>query len=171
VHFPASLGRRQRLLAGVLGVGVGFVVPFLISVALVAATGDPSALILPLPFLGALWAIQGLAPSGYTLEERGVRIDRRWLRRLIPYDRIGGCDRRRRPIGGLLAVGINGLFGSYGPRWNPRTGWHYLAITNTDDLVFLETAVGVVVLSPTDPDEFVRALTARLPTPWPTRSS
>jgi Bacterial PH domain len=171
VHFPASLGRRQRLLAGVLGVGIGFVVPFLISVALVAATGDPSALILPLPFLGALWAIQGLAPSGYTLEERGVRIERRWLRRLIPYDRIGGCDRRHRPIGGFLAVGINSLFGSYGPRWNPRTGWHYLAITNTDDLVFLETAVGVVVLSPTDPDEFVRALTARLPTPWPTRSS
>jgi hypothetical protein len=171
VHFPASLGRRQRLLAGVLGVGVGFVVPFLLSVALVAATGDPSALILPLPFLGALWVIQGLAPSGYTLEEGGVRIERRWLRRLIPYDRIGACDRRRRPIGGLLAVGINGLFGSYGPRWNPRTGWHYLAITNTDDLVFLETAGGVVVLSPTDPDEFVRALTARLPTAWPTRSS
>jgi hypothetical protein len=171
VHFPASLGRRQRLLAGVLGVGVGFVVPFLLSVALVAATGDPSALILPLPFLGALWVIQGLAPSGYTLEEGGVRIERRWLRRLIPYDRVGACDRRRRPIGGLLAVGINGLFGSYGPRWNPRTGWHYLAITNTDDLVFLETAGGVVVLSPTDPDEFVRALTARLPTAWPTRSS
>ena len=171
MYFPASLGRRQRLLAGVLGVGVGFVVPFLVSVALVAATGDPSALILPLPFLGALWVIQGLAPSGYTLEERGVRIERRWLRRLIPYDRIGTCDRRRRPIGGLLAVGINGLFGSHGPRWNPRTGWHYLAITNTDDLVFLETAGGVVVLSPTDPDEFVRALTARLPTPWPTRSS
>jgi hypothetical protein len=100
-----------------------------------------------------------------------VRIERRWLRRLIPYDRIGGCDRRRRPIGGLLAVGINGLFGSYGPRWNPRTGWHYLAITNTDDLVFLETAGGLVVLSPSDPDQFVRALTARLPTPWPTRSS
>jgi len=171
VHFPASLGRRQRLVAGVLGVGVGFVVPFLVSGALVAATGDPSALILPLPFLGALWVIQGLAPSGYTLEEGGVRIERRWLRRLIPYDRIGACDRRRRPIGGLLAVGINGLFGSHGPRWNPRTGWHYLAITNTDDLVFLETAGGVVVLSPTDPDEFVRALTARLPTAWPTRSS
>jgi hypothetical protein len=37
--------------------------------------------------------------------------------------------------------------------------------------VFLETAGGVVVLSPSDPDEFVRALTARLHTAWPTRSS
>jgi hypothetical protein len=174
VHFPASLGRKQRLLAGVLGVGIGFGVPFLGSVGLVAASGDPTALILPLPFLGALWAIQGLAPSGYTLEERGVRIERRWLRRLIPYDRIDGCDRRPRPIGGLLAVGINGLFGSYGPRWNPRTGWHYLAITNTESLVFLATPGGVVVLSPTDPDAFVRALAARLGTgssAWPTRSS
>jgi hypothetical protein len=171
VHFPASLGRRQRLLAGVLGIGVGFGGPFLGSVGLVAATGDPTALILPLPFLGALWAIQGLAPSGYTLEAGGVRLERRWLRRLIPYDRITGCDRRRRPIGGLLAAGFNGLSG---PRWNPRSGWHYLAITNTDDLVFLETRGGFVVLSPSRPDEFVAALSARLPTPstsWPTPSS
>ena len=173
MHFGASLGRRQRLLAGV-GIALGFGGPFLLSVALVATTGDPSALILPLPFLGALWVIQGLAPSGYTLEEHGVRIERRWLRRLIPYDRVTGCDRRRRPIGGLLAAGINSLFGSYGPRWNPRSGWHYLAITNTDDLVFLHTRGGLVVLSPTRPDDFVSALTARLPAKpvsWPTRSS
>lgn len=173
MHFGASLGRRQRLLAGV-GLALGFGGPFLLSVALVATTGDPSALILPLPFLGALWVIQGLAPSGYTLEEHGVRIERRWLRRLIPYDRITGCDRERRPIGGLLAAGINSLFGSYGPRWNPRSGWHYLAITNTDDVVFLRTRGGLVVLSPSHPDEFVSALAARLPIPpvsWPTRSS
>ncbi len=174
MHFPATLGRRQRLLAGVLGIGLGFGGPFLLSVALVATTGDPSALILPLPFLGALWAIQGLAPSGYTLEEHGVRLERRWLRRLIPYDYILGCDRQPRPIGGLLAAGVNGLFGSHGPRWNPRTGWHYLAITNTDDLVFLETRGGFVVLSPSRPDEFMAALSARLPAKpasWPTRSS
>jgi hypothetical protein len=174
VHFPASLGRKQRLVAGVLGIGLGFGIPFLLSVAMVAASGELSLLILPLPFLGALWTIQGLAPSGYTLEERGVRIERRWLRRLIPYDGIVACDRRRRPIGGLLAAGVNNLFGSHGARWNSRTGWHYLAITNTDSLVFLETRRGVVVLSPTDPDAFVGALRARLPagTPsWPIRSS
>jgi PH (Pleckstrin Homology) domain-containing protein len=174
VHFPASLGRKQRLIAGVIGIGLGFGVPFLLSVAMVAASGELALLILPLPFLGALWAIQGLAPSGYTLEEHGVRLERRWLRRLIPYEGIVGCDRQRRAIGGLLAAGVNNLFGSHGPRWNPRLGWHYLAITNTDDLVFLETRAGFVVLSPTDPDEFVRALRARLPTgstPWPTRSS
>jgi hypothetical protein len=174
VYFPASLGRKQRLLAGILGIGLGFGVPFLLSVAMVAASGELSLLILPLPFLGALWAIQGLAPSGYTLEEHGVRLERRWLRRLIPYESIVGCDRRRRPIGGLMAAGINNLFGSHGPRWNPRTGWHYLAITNTDDLVFVETRGGLVVLSPTNPDEFVAALGARLPTgpaSWPTRST
>jgi len=167
VYFPAPLGRRQRLITGVIGIGLGFGLPFVASIALVAATGDPAALILPLPFLGGLWVVQGLAPSGYTLEERGVRIDRRWLPRLVPYDRIRGCDRRRRPIGGLLAVGLNGLFGSHGPRWNPRTGWHYLAITSPENAVYLETAGGLVVLSPGDPETFVRELCARLPAPAP----
>jgi hypothetical protein len=128
----------------------------------VASSGDPSLLILPLPFLGALWMIQGLAPSGYTLEEDGLRLERRWAPRLIPYDRITGCDRERRPIGGVFAVGLNGLFGSHGPRWNPSTGWHYLAIANTEDLVFLRTRGGLVVLSPSRPEEFVAALTARI---------
>ena len=174
MHFPASLGRKQRLVAGVLGIGLGFGLPFLLSVAMVAASGELSLLILPLPFLGALWTIQGLAPSGYTLEDRGVRIERRWLRRLIAYDRILGCDRQRRPIGGLLAAGVNNLFGSHGPRWNARLGWHYLAITNTDDLVFLDTRGGFVVLSPSDPDAFVSALRARIAAgspSWPIPSS
>jgi hypothetical protein len=162
VHFPAPLGRKQRLIAGVLGIGLGFGVPFLLSVAMVAVSGEMSLLILPLPFLGALWVIHGLAPSGYTLEEHGVRLERRWNPRLIPYESIVRCNRVRRPIGGLLAAGVNGLFGSHGPRWNPRTGWHYLAITNTDDLVFLETRGGLVVVSPSKPDEFVSALQARL---------
>lgn len=162
MHFPATLGRKQRFVAGVLGIGLGFGVPFLLSVAMVATSGEMSLLILPLPFLGALWVIQGLAPGGYTLEDDGLRLDRRWAPRLILYDRIVRCDRQPRPIGGLLAAGVNGLFGSHGSRWNSRTGWHYLAITNTDDLVFLETRGGLVVISPDRPDEFVSALHARL---------
>jgi hypothetical protein len=162
MHFPSILGARQRLIAGVLGVGVGFGVPFLVSVALVATSGDPSFLILPLPFLGALWVAQGLAPAGVSLEPDGVRLERRWLARFLPYSAIEGCDRRPRLIGGLGAVGLNALFGAHGWRWNPRTGWHYLAITNTRDLVYLETSAGLVVISPAEPDEFVARLRARL---------
>ena len=51
-------------------------------------------------------------------------------------------------------MGLNGLFGSYGWRWNPWTGWHYLAITNTRDLVYLDTTAGVIVISPSEPDRF-----------------
>jgi hypothetical protein len=160
--FDAVLGRRQRIVTGVIGIGLGFGVPFLLSVVLVASSGDPSLLILPLPFLGALWAIQGLSPAGFTLADHGVRLERRWLSRLVPYTSILDCDRQSRPIGGLLALGLNGLFGSHGWRWNPRTGWHYLAITNTRDLVYLTTASGLVVVSPSQPDEFVTRLRARL---------
>ncbi len=159
--FPALLGTRQRIVAGA-GIGLGFGLPFLLSVVLVATSGDPSLLILPLPFLGGLWAIQGLAPSGFALEEHGVRLERRWLSRLLPYAAILGCDRGPRRVGGALALGLNGLFGSHGWRWNPWTGWHYLAITNTRDLVYLHTTAGLVVISPSRPDEFVARLEARL---------
>jgi len=159
--FPAVLGNRQRVVAGVFGIGLGFGVPFLLSVALVATSGDPSLLILPLPFLGGLWLLQGLAPSGFTLDEDGVRLERRWLARRVPYAAILDCDREPRPIGGLLALGLNGLFGSHGWRWNPRTGWHYLAITNTRDLVYLTTTAGVLVISPREPEQFVIRLGTR----------
>jgi hypothetical protein len=162
LRFPAVLGTRQRFIAGVLGVGLGFGGPFLLSVVLVATSGDPSLLMLPLPFLGGLWAIQGFAPSGFTLEAAGVRLERRWLSRRLPYRAILGCDRDRRSLGGVLALGVNGLFGARGWRWNPRTGWHYLAITNTRDLVWLHTTGGLVVISPSTPDEFVARLRARL---------
>jgi hypothetical protein len=129
---------------------------------MVATSGDPSLLILPLPFLLGLWVVQGLAPAGFTLEADGVRIERRWLSRLIPYRLIRAVDRKPRPVGGFGAVGLNVLFGSQGPRWNRRTGWHYLAITNTTDLVYLHTAGGLVVLSPSRPDEFALRLGRRL---------
>src|SRR5215467_14613641 len=99
--FEAVLGRRQRIVTGVVGIGLGFGLPFLLSVVPVSISGEPSLLILPLPFLGALWAIQGLSPSGFRLEDRGLRLQRRWLSRLIPYTSILHCDRRTRPIGGL----------------------------------------------------------------------
>lgn len=162
MSFPCVLGARQRLIAGVLGVGVGFGVPFVLSVALVATSGDPSFLILPLPFLGGLWVAQGLAPAGVSLESDGVRLERRWLARTLPYGVIEGCDRTPRRIGGVGALGVNSLFGSHGWRWNPWTGWHYLAITNTLDLVYLYTTAGLVVISPSDPDELVAQLRARL---------
>jgi len=137
-------------------------VPFALSVFLVATSGDPIFVIFPLPFLGVVWALQGLAPSGYTLEPRGIRLERRWLARRLPYSAIRSVDRTPRPIGGLLALGLNGLFGSHGLRWNPRVGLHYLAITNTRDLVYLETAGGVIAISPSEPDRFVAQLQARL---------
>ena len=129
---------------------------------MVATSGDPSLLVLPLPFLLGLWVVQGLAPAGFTLETNGVRIERRWLSRLVPYALIRGVDRTPRAVGGFGAVGLNVLFGSQGPRWNRRAGWHYLAITNTADLVYLHTAGGLVVLSPSRPDEFAVRLCRRL---------
>ena len=161
VTYDAVLGTRQRVLAGVIGIGLGIGVPIATSVVLMATTGEFAFVIFPLPFLGAVWMIQGFAPSGYTLDDRGLRLERRWLSRRVPYSAIRAVDRTPRPIGGLLALGLNSLFGSYGLRWNPRTGLHYLAITNTRDLVHLDTTGGLIVISPSRPDDFVADLERR----------
>jgi hypothetical protein len=155
------LGRRQRIIAG-LGVAIGFGAPFLLSVALVASSGDLSLLMFPLPFLGVLWIAHGLSFTSVTLEPDGVRLDRRWLSRLVPYAGVTEVDREPRRIGGLGAIGINGLFGASGWRFRPRTGWHYLAIASTRDLVWLHTTAGLVAISPGEPDRFVEELRARL---------
>ena len=150
------------MIAGVVALGLGIGVPIVTSAWLVAVTADPVFVIFPLPFIGAAWLIQGLAPSGYRFEDRGVRIERRWLSRRLPYTAIRDVDRVARPIGGLFALGLNGLFGAWGLRWNPSTGLHYLAIANTTDLVYLHTARWLLVLSPERPDEFVAELRRRL---------
>ena len=160
--FAASLGMRQRWIAGLGGIVGGFGVPFVLSVVLVATSGDLLFLILPLPFLGALWFAQGFAPSGYTLEEDRLVLERRWLRRGITYAAIWEIDDRPRAVGGLGSVGLNSLFGAHGLRWNPRTGRHYLFITRTSDLVWLTTSRGLVALSPEEPATFRTRLAARL---------
>jgi hypothetical protein len=161
-RFEAVLGTRQRWISGLGGIGLGFGVPFVLSVLLVATSGDMLFLILPLPFLGALWAAQGFAPSGYTLTDRGLVLERRWFRRVLPYAAITQIDGRQRSVGGLGAVVVNSLFGSHGLRWNPRTGRHYIFITRTSDLVWLTTSSGLVALSPERPAEFTAQLAGRL---------
>lgn len=160
--FEAVLGTRERWISGLGGIGLGFGAPFVLSVLLVATSGDMLFLILPLPFLGALWAAQGFAPSGYTLTDRGLVLERRWFRRVLPYAAITQIDGRQRPVGGLGTVVVNSLFGSHGLRWNPRTGRHYIFITRTSDLVWLTTSRGLVALSPERPAEFTAQLAGRL---------
>jgi hypothetical protein len=169
--FAAPLGSRQRWIAGLGGIAAGFGVPFVLSIFLVATTGDLLLLILPLPFLAVLWVAQGLAPRGYTLEEDRLILERRWFRRAMPYAAIRTIDRKARRPGGLGAMGLNGIFGAHGLRWNPRTGRHYLFITRTSDLVWLTTARGLLALSPERPAEFTSRLAERVagrgPAPTP----
>ena len=155
------------MIAGVVALGLAIGVPIVTSAWLVAVTADPVFVIFPLPFIGAVWLIQGMATTGYRFEDRGVRIERRWLSRRLPYTAIRDVDRVQRPIGGLLALGLNGLFGAWGLRWNRRTGLHYLAIANTHDLVYVHTVRGLLVLSPERPDEFVAQIRRRLASPRP----
>ncbi|MBM4438886.1 MAG: hypothetical protein FJ027_00580 [Candidatus Rokubacteria bacterium] len=129
-----------------------------------ARTADITWLFLTLPFLLALLAARRFAPSAYWLARDGLHIERRGGPKVIPYARIRTVDRAPRSISGLTAMGSNGLFGRFGTFWSPRLGTYRLFITNTDQVVWLSTDLGLLAVSPDRPDEFVERLVTRLGT-------
>ena len=91
------------MISGVFGIGLGVLVPFLLSVALVGRRRAASSSIFPLPFLGVVWAVRA-SPAGYTLEARGVRLERQWPPPAPLLDDSGGGPDAP-ALGGLLAQG------------------------------------------------------------------
>ncbi|HYE92064.1 MAG TPA: PH domain-containing protein, partial [Terriglobales bacterium] len=126
----------------------------LVGVVMTARTADITWLFLTLPFLLVLLAARRFAPTAYWLARDGLHIERRGGPKVIPYAAIHTVDRAPRSIGGLTAVGSNGLFGRFGTFWSPRLGTYRLFITNTDRLVWLATDGGLVAVSPDRPDDF-----------------
>jgi hypothetical protein len=128
-----------------------------------ARTADFRWLVLSLPFTLMLLVAARLSPSGYRLASEGVHVERKAGARVIPYREIRAVDRQPRSPRGVTITGSNGLFGRFGQFWNPRLGLYRLYLSNTETVVWLTTARGLVGLSPDRPDEFVERLAARLP--------
>ena len=125
-------------------------------------SADLRWLFLSPPCAVMLWIAARLAPTGYRLAPDGLHVERRAGRKLIRYRDIRAVDRIPRAVGGLTMGGSNGLFGRFGSFWNPRLGFYRLFLSNTDAVVWLSTARGLVGLSPERPDEFCLRLSQRM---------
>jgi hypothetical protein len=160
-RFGAPLGTWERWATlGAVVVSVAGLT--LLGVVLMLKSGDPSWLLIGLPFTLALFVIARLAPAAYALASDGVHIERRAGPRVIPYRTIRGVDRLPRRVSGLSVTASKGIFGRFGRFWNMELGFYRLFLTNTDAVVWLDTTDGLIGLSPDRPDEFVERLQARL---------
>jgi len=128
------------------------------------ATGVPWLLLFPLPIGLIFLASARLAPKAYRLGADGVHVERRGTADLVvPYRDIHDVDRVRRALVGFGA-GSNGFLGrfTFGRGWRPGLGAYRLLLTNSYDVVWLESTRGWIALSPERSDDFVTRLRSRL---------
>jgi hypothetical protein len=146
----------------VAAVVLGVVVFSVAGLAVAVTSGDPRWLFLSLPFTLALFVTGRYAPTGFRLASDGVHVERRAGAKVIPYRAIRSADDLPRSAAGMSVIGSRGVFGRFGRFWNGSLGHYRLFITNSRDIIWLDTVDGWVGLSPDRPQQFLEQLRARL---------
>jgi hypothetical protein len=161
VAFGASWNRSTRWLT----------VGFLLSCAAILAVTysgarQPVVFYLTSGLLSAAIAMAfGLSPVGYQVGESSIVIRRRLGRKAIPMASVRAA-RLMEPAELAESMwrwpAVGGLFGFYGTFETPALGRHRWYASRDRDLVLLQTVEGPVVVSPDDPEGFVREVNQRL---------
>lgn len=152
--FPAApLDRPTRLatLAGMVILLVG--VPLLLLRGADPVTGGVLGTAIAVLIVAA-WAI---GPAGYDLTEGRLEVRRRGLGKRA-FHLTGPIKRAPADLGLGVRVGpTGGLFGWSGYFWRTGVGRYRAYMTDRSRLVACTTDAGLVVVSPADPDAFIRA--------------
>jgi hypothetical protein len=132
---------------------------------LVVAWGEDEALALWIGFAvgaGVTVVAFGFAPAGYEVEGACLLV-RRQLFGSRAFTVTGKVVRPswRLGFGGLRMFGSSGLFGWYGRFWKPGVGRYLAYVTDRSRLVACDTDAGLVMVSPSDPDELMALLRGR----------
>lgn len=108
-------------------------------------------------FLIGSW---GFAPAGYRVDSARVTVKRPMSDVVIARQAIRAVRlfEDADSDGMTRTAGNGGLFGYYGKYKSDKLGSHVWYVTDMSKRVVLETADGVVVVSPDDPEKFIQAL-------------
>jgi hypothetical protein len=113
--------------------------------------------------VGAL-VVAGIGAAAYAFAPRALQVDGGTLviDRMVRPIRIAAREARLlspdQLRGSLRTFGVGGLFGSYGMFRNRELGAYRKYATRTRDFVIVATDGSPVVVTPADPEAFVRAL-------------
>jgi hypothetical protein len=168
MRFSALWDRQLRITTTIvtlilLGVGIGELV-----LGAVLSRGSLDLLypflIAPIIMVGVVATSWGLAPRGFLLDSAALIVERALRPIRIPLDAVRAVSALPQGMGVALRVGGNsGLFGYYGRFWSSRLGSFRLYATRRTDLVRVETNDDLFVLSPAEPDRFLKELLSRAP--------
>jgi hypothetical protein len=151
--FPAApLDRPTRMVTVVSLLFLGVLLPL----ASVGAQGG--AVILAGLGLAVVVASYGFAPASFEVVGTTLRMRRRLFgaKEMLLTEPAGQVPWTF-GVGGLRLIGSGGLFGWYGSFYRPGHGRYRAYLTDRSRIVACATDAGLVLVSPTDPDAFVRA--------------
>ena len=98
------------------------------------------------------------APLRYELRENYLLIKQVKKERRIPFDKIRKVERIKDLGSTIRTGGIGGVFGFTGNYSSSKIGPFKGYITNQSKLVLIETTEGKYVISPAEPEKFIRIL-------------
>ena len=112
------------------------------------------------------WVWLRFRPSRFTVQGSGLDVIWPLKRRHIPRESIASArimDRQELKseigIGWGVRIGAGGIWGGFGWLWTKRRGVVQMYVSRTDGFVWIERTGGRPwLLTPEEPDEFVRAL-------------
>jgi hypothetical protein len=104
-----------------------------------------------------------MRPARYEVSDESVRIVRAWPFKSIAIPKAEIKDVRPVTLTWktIRSFGVGGLFGTGGWFWNKELGNFLVAMTNGHKLVLISNG-GKFVISPENPDEFIRDLQSRI---------
>ncbi len=111
-----------------------------------------------------IWVWLRFRPSRFTVQGSGLEVIWPLKRRHIPRESIVSArviDRQelKREIGWGMRVGAGGIWGGFGWLWTKRRGVVQMYISRMNGFVWIERAGDTPwLLTPEEPEEFVRAL-------------
>ena len=133
---------------------------------LYAKYNNPAVMLVPLVFLVTpvllLFALRGEAPTGYTLDDNAVHVERRAGAFTIPLSAIREVREIPPQVTFIRIGGSGGWYGYYGEFKSRDLGQVTMYATRSDDRVFLATDGRNYVITPASPSAFVGDLEARL---------
>ena len=163
-HDPQVRATSRIVLLILAAVSAG-----LLALGLAISRGQPDLLwpflMAPLAFAVVVAVTFLLAPRGFAIRDRELRVERALLPVRIPLASIRSVGPLpAEQASGMMRLGASGgLFGHFGRYWSRRLGAFRMYASRRSGLVLLETVGENFVLSPGDPGAFVEALLARTP--------
>jgi hypothetical protein len=112
------------------------------------------------------WIWLRFRPRRFVVHDQSLEIVWPLKRHEIARDSISNvrfldCDALKQEIGWGMRMGAGGLGGGFGWLWTKRHGLVQMYVSRTDSFVWIERKTGRPwLLTPDDPERFVRALSA-----------